>query len=397
MTKDFFPLHIKMLNDELASRKLRNHRYSLRAFAQFLGIGSSTLSRILMNTQEISASNSKLIMDKLNYSHDERMLFIASISEEKRMRSFEMMSNFIDPANSDWLLSKSPEMIFVFNRLCQLIYVNEEGAKLHGKTPRQLIGLTLKEAGAPFKVAEKIEDEVRLTFQQNLKSISEDEYPLGNEVIWMERIYVPVLGRKQEVTAVACHVRDMTQRKLAEQKLRLLVDIGNLLYTTYDYRISLSKVVDKIAATLGDGCFIHIMDQQHDVKMFKAVHRDSSKQEILRKLFEQYPYEPNFPGFYHQVFRTGEPQFIPLVDEDKLSKLYRNEEHSRALKELSVHSYMCLPMKALDRTMGTMTVLRSKGNVSFDQNDFILIKEICSRVGWSIGCTMKVCQENLNA
>lgn len=396
MTKPFVPLHIKMLNDELASRKLRNHRYSLRAFAQFLGIGSSTLSRILMNSQEISTSNCKLIMDKLKLSHDDRMLFIASISEEKRMRSFEMMANFIDPANSDWLLSKSPEMIFVFNRLFQLIYVNEEGAKLHGKTPQQLIGLTLKEAGAPHNVVEKIEDDVRQTFQKNRKSISEDEYPLANHVIWMERIFVPVLGRKQEVTAVACHVRDMTQRKLAEQNLRFLVEIGNLLYTTYDYRLSLSKVVDKITTTIADGCFIHIMGGEHEVKMFKAVHRDSTKQEILDKLFSKYPYDPNFPGFYHHVFRTGEPQFIPVVDEEKMSKLYRNDEHSKALRDLNVFSYMCVPMKALDRIMGTMTIIRTKGNASFDHNDFILIKEICSRAGWSIGCTMKVCQESIN-
>jgi len=383
-----------MLNDELASRKHRNHRYSLRAFAQFLGIGSSTLSRILMNTQEISTSNCKLIMDKLKLSHNDQMLFIASISEEKRMRSFEMMTNFIAPANSDWLLSKSPDMFFVFNRLCQLIYVNEEGAKLYGKSPQQLIGLTMKDVGAPDWIVEKLEEEVRLTFQRNIKSISEDEYPQTNTVIWLERIYVPVLGKRQEVIAVACHIRDITQRKFAEQKLRLLIEIGNLLYTTYDYRISLSKVVDKILSTIADGCFVHILDEHHEVKMFKAGHRDPLKQGILDNLFSEYPYDSSFPGFYHHVFRTGETQFVREVDEEKLSKLYRNEKHSRALQDLNVFSYMCVPMKALDKIMGTMTLVRSKGNSAFDDNDLALIKEICSRAGWSIGCTMKVCQEN---
>lgn len=393
MGLDFIPLHIKMLQSELDLRKVRNHRYSLRAFAQFLGIGSSTLSRILMNTQEISISNSQIIIEKLNFSEDQSLLFIASIAEEKRTRASELINNFFENSHSvssDWILSKSPEMIFVVNKYYQIIYVNDEGAKLYSSTPQELIGLTMRDVGAPEEVVQKLENDIDRTFEEKISLTTEDEFPLETRTLCMEKIIIPIFGKNNNVNAVACHIRDISERKKVESQLRFLVDIGGVLSSSYDYAQTLKVVVEMINSKLADGCFVHIMNDKHDVEVFKVSHKNSIKEEILRDLFTKYPYDENYPGFYHNVFKTGKMQFVPQVDDQILQKFCRNEEHLKSLVSLKANSYMCVPMQAMNKTIGTMTLLRSKGRAPFDLNDTVLVKELCLRSAWTIDCAMKL-------
>lgn len=81
------PYHISVLLREIEKRKQKNSRYSLRGFANFLEMAPSTLSRILTNGQELSVSATKKIMKKLELSEDEKVLFIASVAEEKKIRT----------------------------------------------------------------------------------------------------------------------------------------------------------------------------------------------------------------------------------------------------------------------------------------------------------------------
>lgn len=85
------PYHVKVLLREIEKRKQKNSRYSLRAFASFLGVAPSTMSRILTNGQELSVEGTKKIMKKLNLNEEERILFIASVAEEKKLRTLKTL------------------------------------------------------------------------------------------------------------------------------------------------------------------------------------------------------------------------------------------------------------------------------------------------------------------
>ncbi len=85
------PFHVKLLLREIEKRKAKNARYSLRAFAAYLGIAPSTLSRILTNGQELSVGATKKILKKIDLTEQERFLFIASIAEEKKSRTLSTL------------------------------------------------------------------------------------------------------------------------------------------------------------------------------------------------------------------------------------------------------------------------------------------------------------------
>lgn len=69
------------LKEELSLRIKKNPRYSLRAFAQFLDINPSTLSRVLKGEKRLSIDLSKKIAAKLELNPKELKKFIISIAE----------------------------------------------------------------------------------------------------------------------------------------------------------------------------------------------------------------------------------------------------------------------------------------------------------------------------
>lgn len=198
------------------------------------------------------------------------------------------------------------------------------------------------------------------------------------------------MGRNQEVDAVACHIRDISERKKTESQLRFLVDMGEILSSSYDYTITLETVVDKIITQLADGCFVHILNKNHEAEIFKVAHREEEKKVVLSNLFSRFPYDPHFPGFYHKVFKTGKLQFFPRVDEDLLRQFCRNKDHYETLRNLNVYSYLCVPMKAVNKIIGTMSLIRSPGQKPFDQNELSLVLELSTRAAWAIDCSMKL-------
>ena len=68
-----------ILQVEFQSRKARNQYYSLRAFAQSIGIGSGALSEILNGKRNLGLNKAHAIVEKLNFDEFEKSAFLASV------------------------------------------------------------------------------------------------------------------------------------------------------------------------------------------------------------------------------------------------------------------------------------------------------------------------------
>jgi PAS domain-containing protein len=79
--------HLEFLSEELERRRLANKRYSLRAFASFLELHPSALSRILNGKQEISNKSCSTIIKRLELNDEDKRKFVASVAEDRRLRN----------------------------------------------------------------------------------------------------------------------------------------------------------------------------------------------------------------------------------------------------------------------------------------------------------------------
>ncbi len=86
-----------ILKSKLESRKIKNKRYSLRAFARDLDIDASYLAKINSGKVLLSVDLAAQIANKLNLSQDKYTQFILSAADEQKCHALY----FVDPSLTD--------------------------------------------------------------------------------------------------------------------------------------------------------------------------------------------------------------------------------------------------------------------------------------------------------
>lgn len=87
----------KILSDELQVRRKRNPRYSLRAFALFLGVDNGYLSKLTAGKVLLSLDLADKLTKRLKLSPSVRKDFLLSAAEEQRCHTLYL----IDPKLTD--------------------------------------------------------------------------------------------------------------------------------------------------------------------------------------------------------------------------------------------------------------------------------------------------------
>ncbi|QQE10306.1 helix-turn-helix transcriptional regulator [Planctomycetota bacterium] len=85
------PPHVLIMQKELDKRITENDQYSMRAFAQSLGLDPAYISRVLNNKQAISTTAAKQISRRLDLCEEDRVRFLESVADEKRCTSLKEM------------------------------------------------------------------------------------------------------------------------------------------------------------------------------------------------------------------------------------------------------------------------------------------------------------------
>ncbi|BBM83651.1 hypothetical protein [Candidatus Uabimicrobium amorphum] len=87
------PFYVEYLCNELQDRVARNPQYSLRAFAKFLDIDASFLSKVMSRKKVLSLKKVDEIVEKLRLTEEERKKFILSIANEQKCASLTKVDN----------------------------------------------------------------------------------------------------------------------------------------------------------------------------------------------------------------------------------------------------------------------------------------------------------------
>ena len=86
------PYYRKALNDKLVERIEKNPKYSLRAFANALQVDASTLSKVLSGKCYFSEDFATDVLDRLDFTHEERELFLSSLAKARVEAGLKRMS-----------------------------------------------------------------------------------------------------------------------------------------------------------------------------------------------------------------------------------------------------------------------------------------------------------------
>jgi serine phosphatase RsbU (regulator of sigma subunit) len=149
-----------------------------------------------------------------------------------------------------------------------------------------------------------------------------------------------------------------------------------LLSESLDYPAVFQRLAGVVVEELADLCLVDVVEPSGGLERVAAAHADPAKQHLADRLLRDYA--PRREGMHpvSRVIRTGVPEFATEMPEEFLRATTRDEEHFRIVRELGFQSFMCAPLSAHGRILGTMTFVSCRPERRYDATDLSLALDI---------------------
>lgn len=372
--------HIQVLQSELTRRKLKNSRYSLRAFAAQLEMHPSALSRILAGKQELSLQGALSVIEKLSMTEQEKHQFVASVAQEKYQQALATLAPAIGPKaeiNSipnpkrrqlllETALSFSPDRILILDRDGRCLVTSPKATPATVSVPEEPPGQTAREAGLAPDLTAQIETQTSQVLATGDASSIEFTVIEQGRTEYFRRIATAIRADDGGVEAVLVHIRQITAERKATARAAMLQELTEALSRALDRGQVARAVVTRLRTVMPcdvlgvrtlEGKYLHLLDGIPD----PATHP------IPRIDLEQ------DPSSAHSVaIRTAQPRWAG--DVVGLDDLHPTAEFSR---HLNLSAGVVIPLMANNRPIGTLG-LGYKGQLIVSEEDHTFLMTLAA-------------------
>jgi PAS domain S-box-containing protein len=207
---------------------------------------------------------------------------------------------------------------------------------------------------------------------------------------WLSILAKPFLSQDGKIHGVIIFISDITTLKLKElsyqKKIKQMEAASEfqrqIAQIANDPLQILNQVVTLAAQNIGDGCVAALLNLPADkLKVVAFHHTQLPAQKLLYgSLISQ---EFGLASTIERVVHSGEPLLIREANMSQLLEIdLGNVKHY--VDQFGVQSILVVPIKGRDRTLGTLTLFRDRGNKPYTIEDQTFIADIAYRTGYAI-------------
>ena len=179
-------------------------------------------------------------------------------------------------------------------------------------------------------------------------------------------------------------VRDISERRRYEERLRFLADAGAVLAGSLDLETTLTRVAQLALASLADICVIHLLDEGGTLSQVVATSPDPEIDRRWRELSVPPPLDRDSDHPVTVAFRTRKPAFIDTIGEMEIEHLGHSPAHSDFLRSLSLLQWLCVPLVTHDEALGVMSFAVLREERRWSQADLALAEDIARRAALAV-------------
>lgn len=268
----------------------------------------------------------------------------------------------------------------------QLTYVNQRVLEYFGRSHEQLLGSGWLDTLHPDDVAEctkrwgmSLGSGEPYEFEFRLWSVKASAYR------WHEARALPERNNRGEIVQWYGANTDVDARRRSEDRHRLLLEAGRRLSSSLDAPHILAEVASICVPHLADWCFIDLLRLDGTCDRVQVACANPMRQGLAKRFF-QWPaalYDPKHPA--NESLVKGTARFVAVLTDEQLDDAAMSPEHREAQREMGPSSLMTVPMRAIERNVGIISLLTSvDSGRRFTPEDLDLAQEIGSRAALAL-------------
>lgn len=278
------------------------------------------------------------------------------------------------------LLDLSPDAIIEREPGGKILYWNRGASQLYGWSAEEAVGHTSHELFQTGFPETKQEQQDRLAAEGRWEGELVHHTRAGNAIVVSSRQVVRRNGDNVP-TAILEINEDITERKRREAGDAFLLQATNLLTASLDLTATFENITELAVPTLADWSAVHTLTEDGMIRRLAFAHYDPAEVARVAARPSEYPLDPNAKHLVPHVLITGVAEFLNDVPGTVLQEAARDEEHLDTLRHLGLKAYLCIPLQARGRTLGTVTFVMSDSGRRYESADVELAKELVRRAG----------------
>ena len=177
---------------------------------------------------------------------------------------------------------------------------------------------------------------------------------------------------------------DVTERRAAEEALRVLADAGEILGRSLDYQVTLENLARVVVPRVADWFAVHLRNDDGGLERASVHHPNPAHVAIAKELFERYPPPADAPSGALNVMRTREPEWAAHIPPELLRDNAQDAEHARLLLSLGLRSYIIVPLESRGQVIGSLTLVQAESGRSYGEGDIALARELAQRAASAV-------------
>ena len=283
-------------------------------------------------------------------------------------------------AQLNTLLVSAPVGIGFWDRDLRFVRVNDALATINGLSPEEHVGRYLGDVvGELAPILVPLYRRVLETGEPVVHTESTDDAALqmGERRHWLSSYY-PVHTPDGEVIGIGAVIMEITDRKRADDRLRLLAEAGELFSTSLDQDEIASRIAHVGVPRLADTCNVYLL-RDGVLARVACVAADPAAQPVLESLPTSFALADE-SGQIANVFKDSEPLLLRTIPDEYLDELEHFGAERLAVERIGTRSLMLVPIVARGQTLGILT-LGSRRPDRFDEHDLDLAQELAGRAG----------------
>jgi|GEM_PF-2211698 len=268
---------------------------------------------------------------------------------------------------------------------------NHAAELLYGYTKDEVLGRSYREITRTEAGPEQDVIVVEQMKKQGFAEIEAVHYSKDGRKIFLDAKVILYTGSTNYTNGLLVVCRDVTNRKIAEQKILLqkrraeqLSELSKeLSRAEADYKAILDTIVKEVSSIIGDACVIRLLSDDGQYILPKAFyHPDQKALEAMIKVFKASP-DKISEWFPHGTLLKGEPLLIPRIDQEFLLSVVKPEQ-KEFLKNYPIYSVINVPLIIQQKVIGTLGLGKIHPDDPYTTEDVHFLQTIADHASLAI-------------